>query len=184
MLTFAVIVLIGTGWSHLKPFLGERDKEIMLLVMLVQLVVNVAIVVVDEMSPGDDGWETWRRGLFILDLFCCALVFLPIAWSVGQIQNASTAVEGKSRTHLIRLTTFQRFYLAVVGYIYFTRIVLSLLASLVSHDLEWIGPVFWEIAAAIFYITTGWLFRPIPRNPYQGISKTEDDADHEEDGIP
>ncbi len=34
MLFFAVIVLIGTGWSYMKPFLTDRDRQIMLAVMV------------------------------------------------------------------------------------------------------------------------------------------------------
>ena len=52
---FSVIVLIGTGWSYLKPFLTERDKQIMLVVFVVQVMVNIAVVVVDDESPGSRG---------------------------------------------------------------------------------------------------------------------------------
>jgi hypothetical protein len=49
---FAVIVLIGTGWSYLKPFLTDRDKQLMLAVLVAQLMINVAAVIVDEETPG------------------------------------------------------------------------------------------------------------------------------------
>lgn len=39
-LMFAVIVLIGTGWSYLKPFLTDRDKQIMLAVLVAQVPIH------------------------------------------------------------------------------------------------------------------------------------------------
>ena len=34
---FAVIVLIGTGWSYMTPFLGDRDAKVLLAVIPLQV---------------------------------------------------------------------------------------------------------------------------------------------------
>ena len=34
---FVVIILIGTGWSLLKPFLNDREKKIFLIVLPLQV---------------------------------------------------------------------------------------------------------------------------------------------------
>lgn len=37
MLFFTVVVLVGTGWSYMKPFLGDREKRILLVVVPLQV---------------------------------------------------------------------------------------------------------------------------------------------------
>jgi hypothetical protein len=38
MLLFAAIALIGTGWSIVRPFLTDRDKRIVLVLLAVQVI--------------------------------------------------------------------------------------------------------------------------------------------------
>ena len=49
---FVVILLIGTGWSLVKPYLNGREKKIVLVVLVLQVVDNVALVVFEETAPG------------------------------------------------------------------------------------------------------------------------------------
>jgi G protein-coupled receptor 107 len=168
MMLFAVIVLIGTGWSYLKPFLTERDKQIMLAVLVVQLLSNVASVVMDETAPGAREWLTWRDMLHLLDMICCCAILLPIVWSIRHLREASDA-DGKAARNAERLNRFRTFYLLVVAYIYFTRIIIYLIEATLSFELTWLGPAFAELAALAFYGVTGYLFRPQPNNPYLSI---------------
>uniref|UniRef100_A0A803L2D0 Uncharacterized protein n=1 Tax=Chenopodium quinoa TaxID=63459 RepID=A0A803L2D0_CHEQI len=48
---FTLIVLIGTGWSFLKPFLQDKEKKVLMIVIPLQVVANVAQVVIDETGP-------------------------------------------------------------------------------------------------------------------------------------
>jgi len=43
----------------LKPFLSPRDKAVLCVVLPLQVMVNVAVVVVEEEAPGTQGWMTW-----------------------------------------------------------------------------------------------------------------------------
>lgn len=56
---FIVIALIGTGWAFIKPFLAEKDKNIFLVVIPLQILANIAIIVLEETAPGSQGWFTW-----------------------------------------------------------------------------------------------------------------------------
>lgn len=58
ILFFVVIILISTGWSYMKPFLAEREKNILLFVVPLQVFANVAIVVTDEFTPAQESWVT------------------------------------------------------------------------------------------------------------------------------
>ncbi|KAI5435226.1 Protein CANDIDATE G-PROTEIN COUPLED REPTOR 7 [Lathyrus oleraceus] len=48
---FTVIVLIGTGWSFLKPFLQDREKKVSMIVIPLQVLANLASVVIGETGP-------------------------------------------------------------------------------------------------------------------------------------
>ncbi len=37
VLFFTVVVLIGTGWSYMKPFLGDKEKRIIMIVVPLQV---------------------------------------------------------------------------------------------------------------------------------------------------
>lgn len=177
MLMFGVIVLIGTGWSYLKPFLTERDKTILLVTLVVQLMANIAMVVVDDEQRGTASWVTWKDMLHVLDIVCCLVILLPIVWSIRHLRQAvaEDVKDGRAARTLSRLQSFRRFYLLVVAYIYFTRIIVYLLSEALSMEWAWVAPVVNEVAHLVFYAMTGWLFRPQVRNPYLPLEQNEDD---------
>ena len=82
-------------------------------------------------------------------------------------------VDGKAHNSLVKLQLFRQFYVMVVVYIYFTRIVVYLIASTVSFHLLWLGPFSTEAATFLFYVITGYKFRPALDNPYLAV-RTED----------
>jgi len=172
---FSVIVLIGTGWSYLKPFLTDRDKQIMLAVLVAQVMINIAAVVVDEETPGAQNWITWRDILHLLDMICCCIILLPIVWSIRHLREAAGA-DGKAAANFARLKNFRSFYLLVVSYVYFTRIIVFLLGATLPFELTWMSYVFTEFAALAFYGITGYLFRPQSHNPYLALGKDDDNA--------
>eukprot|EP00455_Lapot_gusevi_P028977 TRINITY_DN3102_c0_g1_i2.p1 TRINITY_DN3102_c0_g1~~TRINITY_DN3102_c0_g1_i2.p1 ORF type:complete len:465 (+),score=166.23 TRINITY_DN3102_c0_g1_i2:203-1396(+) len=176
MLLFTVVILIGTGWSYMKPFLTDRDKKIIWGVLVLQVLVNIAMVVLDEEAPGAYGWITWRDILHLLDMICCCAILFPIVWSIRHLKDASD-VDGKAARNLEKLKRFRKFYLLVVSYIYFTRIIVFLLGATLPFDQYWIGVVISEMASLFFFSVTGYLFRPLAHNPYLPVDSDE----HEED---
>mmetsp|Transcript_63199 Transcript_63199/g.112775 ORF Transcript_63199/g.112775 Transcript_63199/m.112775 type:complete len:413 (+) Transcript_63199:101-1339(+) len=156
---FVVILLIGTGWSFIKPFLGEKDKRIMMVVLPLQVIVNVAMIVVDTLNEGNSSWSTWRDVLRILDIVCCCAILLPIVWSIRNLREANTA-DGKVARNLVRLRQFRTFYILVVTYIYFTRIVVVLIRSALHYRVTWVAPCIFEFGTLLFYIFSGYKFRP------------------------
>lgn len=51
LMFFTIVVLIGTGWSFLKPFLNEREKQMLMLVIPLQVFANIAADIVDADGP-------------------------------------------------------------------------------------------------------------------------------------
>ena len=86
MLFFSVVVLIAAGWSYMKPLLSEREKQILLLVVPLQVFANVAIVVIYETTPASRNWFSWRDIWHVIDILCCCAILFPIVWSIRQMR--------------------------------------------------------------------------------------------------
>jgi len=54
-----VILMIGSGWSFLKPYLSDNDKKIFVIVIPLQILANIAVIVLEENMRGFSGWEAW-----------------------------------------------------------------------------------------------------------------------------
>eukprot|EP01012_Entosiphon_sulcatum_P034982 TRINITY_DN4441_c0_g1_i1.p1 TRINITY_DN4441_c0_g1~~TRINITY_DN4441_c0_g1_i1.p1 ORF type:complete len:465 (+),score=118.19 TRINITY_DN4441_c0_g1_i1:47-1441(+) len=162
---FVVILLIGTGWSFIKPFLSEKDKKILVAVLPLQVLVNLAMIVVETLNEGNRSWSTWRDALRILDIICCCAVLLPIVWSIRTLREGNNA-DGKVAQNLSRLRQFRTFYILVVSYIYFTRIVVVLIRSALHFRVTWAAPFIFELGTLAFYIFSGVKFSPRGQNPY------------------
>ena len=56
---FTVLLMIGSGWSLLKPTLNDRELKILLIVLPLQLLANIALIVEEERTKGSQGWFKW-----------------------------------------------------------------------------------------------------------------------------
>jgi Lung seven transmembrane receptor len=66
--------------------------------------------------------STGPAPLLQVDIICCCAILFPIVWSIKHLREASQT-DGKAARSLHKLTLFRQFYVMVVSYIYFTRIV-------------------------------------------------------------
>ncbi len=82
-------------------------------------------------------------------------------------------VDGKAHNSLVKLQLFRQFYVMVVIYIYFTRIVVFLISSTIAFNNLWLGEFSAEAVTFLFYVITGYKFRPAVDNPYL-LVRTED----------
>ena len=119
LLLFTVVVLIGTGWSFLKPFLNEREKQVLLIVIPLQVFANIATIILDDNGPALNGWLEWRDLFHLLDIICCCAILFPIVWSIKHLREAAMT-DGKKVRNMNKLILFRQFYVMVVAYIYFT----------------------------------------------------------------
>jgi hypothetical protein len=83
---FVIILLLGSGWSYIKPKLSQRENNTLTAVVVLQVIANVARVFVGESSPGSMGFVRWSDILAIVDVACCALVIFPIIWSIHKVR--------------------------------------------------------------------------------------------------
>jgi hypothetical protein len=89
ILLFTVIVLIGTGWSFLKPYLQEREKNVLMIVIPLQVFANIASIVIAETGPSTKDWFTWEQAFLLIDIICCCAIIFPIVWSIKNLREAS-----------------------------------------------------------------------------------------------
>ncbi|PKA54140.1 hypothetical protein AXF42_Ash018150 [Apostasia shenzhenica] len=175
ILLFTVIVLIGTGWSFLKPYLQEREKNVLMIVIPLQVVENIASAVIGETGPAEKDWVFWNKIFLIVDIICCCAVFFPIIWSIRNLREASKT-DGKAARNLQKLTLFRQFYIVVVGYLYFTRIFGSALEAIINYQHQWVVTVAVELVSLGFYLFVFYNFQPVERNPYLYVGDEEEEA--------
>lgn len=205
---FITIVLIGTGWTFIKHILADKDKKLFMIVIPLQILANVAEIIIDESEEGDIKRTTWTDIFILVDLICCGAILFPVVWwaqfnciiwkssdfliiarnfyelkiiqlfrSIRHLQDASTT-DGKAATNLKKLRLFRQFYIMIVCYIYFTRIIVYLLKATVPFQYVWLDEMFKETATYIFYALTAYKFRPVPTHPYFAVD-SDDEADEE-----
>lgn len=165
LMLFTVIVLVGTGYTFIKPFLAPREKNIIMFVVPLQVLSDIAQVILNEETPITRGYFAWNDLFHLVDIICCCAVLFPIVWSIKH-HRESAAIDGKAARSVAKLVLFRQFYVMVVAYIYFTRIIVELLRSMQSYDQTWFSDFMNEIATMLFYAITGWKFRPMGDNPY------------------
>lgn len=71
-----------------------------------------------------------------MDIICCCAILFPIVWSIKHLRDGAH-VDGKAARNLQKLMLFRQYYVMLVAYIYFTRIVVFLLRSTMPYQLEW-----------------------------------------------
>lgn len=186
---FTVVLLIGSGWSFIKPFLTDREKCILFVVLVMQVVNNIAIVVLASESEGERVYDDWSAVLHMLDILCCCAVLFPIVWQVNSLEKSlgdrddeteeQQEVDSQERSDqqktLAKLKLFRSFYIIIVSYIYSTRIAVYLFATILDYRHTWVRYFFTELATLVFYAVMGLQFRPMSENPYLALNKRDDE---------
>lgn len=85
---FTVILLIGSGWSTMKPFLHEREKKVIFIVLILQVLNQLVMAIVSSETSGERLFGQWTALLHIIDIVCCCMVLLPIVWQVDALEKS------------------------------------------------------------------------------------------------
>ncbi|XP_055957802.1 protein GPR107-like isoform X1 [Patella vulgata] len=173
-LMFGTILLIGAGWDFIEHMLSHKEKKLFAIFLPLQVLKQVAWVIIEESDEGQFHYTTWKQIFFVVDLLCCVAILFTVAWSIRHLQEAS-AVDGKAAMNLNKLKFFRHFYIMVVCYIYFTRMIVYLLKITLPFRHEWLTEFFREIAVFLFLFVTGYKFRPASNNPYLQVPQDSDD---------
>ncbi|CAJ0610194.1 unnamed protein product [Cylicocyclus nassatus] len=175
-LLFGTIILIGTGYTFFKNFLTERDRKVFMVVLPLQIVDNIAMVILEESEFGQQGYQLWFEMFVFIDMICCFLIIFPIIWSMHHLSEGARS-DGKAAFNLEKLRLFRHFYIIVISYVYLTRVIKLLLQYALPFDQEWVTDAIVECSTLIFFILVGILFRPQPANPYLKLNQDSDDEE-------
>ncbi|XP_073722523.1 protein GPR108 isoform X3 [Misgurnus anguillicaudatus] len=178
-LLFITLALIGTGFAFVKYILSDKEKKIFMIVIPLQVLANVAFIIIEETEEGASEYALWREILFLVDLICCGAVLFPVVWSIRHLQEAANT-DGKAAMNLEKLKLFRHYYVMIVCYIYFTRIIAILLKVTVPFDWQWSQEFLVEVSTLIFFVLTGFKFRPASNNPYLQLPQDEEDQEMDE----
>jgi hypothetical protein len=173
-LLFTVIILIGAGWSFLKPFLQDREKKVLMIVIPLQVLANLTSVI-GETDPFIKDWTTWNQVFLFVDIICCCVIIFPIVWSIKSLGETSK-MDRKACRNLAKLILFRRFYIVVVGYLCFTRIVAFSLRTIVVYKYQWVSNAAEETASFAFFIIMFYIFRPVEKNECFVLDEKEEEV--------
>ncbi|XP_037680200.1 protein GPR108 isoform X2 [Choloepus didactylus] len=164
-LLFITIALIGSGWAFVKYVLSDKEKKIFGIVIPLQVLANVAYIVIESREEGASDYGLWKEILFLVDLICCGAILFPVVWSIRHLQDAS-GTDGKVAVNLVKLKLFRHYYIMVICYVYFTRIIAILLRVAVPFQWQWLYQLLVEGSTLAFFVLTGYKFQPAGDNPY------------------
>lgn len=186
---FTVILLIGSGWSFVKPFLNDKEKKVIAIVLVLQVIDNIAVAILNFETEGEKLYEDWSALLHLVDIICCCAVLFPILWQINSLEKqVETQMEQQKQENdddfeneadsnrmMSKLKMFRSFYLLVIGYIYFTRIAVFIFATFLGYRHTWLRYLVTEVGTLTFYLVVGIKFRPMPDNPYLALKNDNDD---------
>ncbi|XP_041524941.1 protein GPR108 isoform X2 [Microtus oregoni] len=181
-LLFITIALIGSGWAFVKYMLSDKEKKIFGIVIPLQVLANVAYIVIESREEGASDYGLWKEILFLVDLICCGAILFPVVWSIRHLQDAS-GTDGKVAVNLAKLKLFRHYYVMVICYIYFTRIIAILLRVAVPFQWQWLYQLLVESSTLAFFVLTGYKFQPAGDNPYLQLPQ-EDEEDVQMEQVP
>ena len=169
--------------------------------MVLQVIDNIALAFLSNETENERAYNEWSTVLHLVDIISCCAVLLPIVWQVNSLEesvdvgagdgdgdevntgdSSSDAASAAPPSRLYsKLDLFRSFYLVVVGYIYFTRIVIYLFASALNYHQTWIKYFVYELGTLTFYFLVGMKFRPIVEDhSYSQIQALPDEEDEED----
>ncbi|XP_037328865.2 protein GPR108-like [Pungitius pungitius] len=178
-LLFITLALIGTGWAFVKYILSDKEKKIFMIVIPLQVLANVAFIIIQSTEEGTSEYYLWKEILFLVDLLCCGAILFPVVWSIRHLQEASST-DGKAAMNLEKLKLFRHYYVMIVCYIYFTRIIAILLKVTMPFQWQWCYEFLVEVSTLVFFVLTGYKFRPASNNPYLQLPQDEEDVEMDE----
>ncbi|PNI12547.1 GPR108 isoform 5 [Pan troglodytes] len=174
-LLFITIALIGSGWAFIKYVLSDKEKKVFGIVIPMQVLANVAYIIIESREEGASDYVLWKEILFLVDLICCGAILFPVVWSIRHLQDAS-GTDGKVAVNLAKLKLFRHYYVMVICYVYFTRIIAILLQVAVPFQWQWLYQLLVEGSTLAFFVLTGYKFQPTGNNPYLQLPQ-EDEED-------
>ncbi len=66
----------------MKHILSDKEKKVFMIVLPLQVLANVAYVIIEESEEGEARHNWWREIFILVDLLCCGAILFPVVWSI------------------------------------------------------------------------------------------------------
>lgn len=147
----------------------------LMIVIPLQVLANLASIVIGETGAFIKDWVTWNQVYLLVDIMCCCAIIFPFVWSIRSMRETSKT-DGKAARNLAKLTLFRQLYIVVIGYLYFTRIVVFVLKTIEAYKYQWVANAAEEVASLAFYTVIFYMFRQVEKNEYFVLDDEEEEA--------
>ncbi|KAJ6750077.1 hypothetical protein OIU85_000683 [Salix viminalis] len=134
-------------------------------VIPLQVLANIASVVIGETGPFIKDWVTWNQVFLLIDIISCGAIIFPIVWSIRSLRENSKT-DGKAARNLAKLQLFRQFCIVVTAYLFFTRAVVFAVKTMAAYEYQWASNAAEETASLVFYVAIFYMFRPVDKNEY------------------
>ncbi|KAH7851238.1 hypothetical protein Vadar_008951 [Vaccinium darrowii] len=184
LLLITIIMLIGSGWTIMKPVLQAKEKKVLAVGIAIQLVGTIAHIFSDEFGPSNSQYLYSTIVFFLVDCAGFYVVYTPI-YSSAQALKEAAKTDGSAARDLGKLRLLASFNncLSVfwafkwMAWLYFHQI------SPDNCGLEWLVVTSVETVTFGFYIGFFELFRPREQNEYFAVEEEFEDEEMVLDAI-
>ncbi|CAN6560720.1 unnamed protein product [Malus baccata var. baccata] len=155
---------------------ADKEKKVLMIVILLQVIANIMQVVIDEIGPFGHDWVTWKRVFLLVDVVCCCAMLFLIVWSIKNLREVART-NGKAAVNLMKWTLFRQYYIVVICYIYFSKVMVYALETITLYRYLWTSVLAAELATLALYVLTGYKFKPEAHNLYFVVDDEEEEAE-------
>ncbi|XP_058215775.1 protein CANDIDATE G-PROTEIN COUPLED RECEPTOR 7-like [Rhododendron vialii] len=176
LLLLTVIMLIGSGWTILKPTLHANEKRILAFGVTIQVFASVAHVYTDETGPSNSNYLFLTLLLLLVDVMGFMIVFVPIDSSMLTLkEGARTDRTAAQDLGMMRLLGY--FNICLFTFLQLKWVAWISVSWLIIPDgdcgIEWLIVTIEETIVLGFYIAMFYLFRPREQNEYFVVQDEE-----------
>ncbi|CAH8321877.1 unnamed protein product [Eruca vesicaria subsp. sativa] len=167
VMLFMVIVLVGTGWSFVKPMLQKKEKKLLMMIIPFEVISTNALIVIGGTGPYVHNWLLWTYVfLFVEIAFWVAMRCVIDLWMFCVRKISRKAVTSPC---------FGNFYSLLFVYLRLTRVGVRALKKIVGYKYQWVSNAAEIVSLAFYALMWYYMFRPMERNGYFDVEKEEEE---------
>ncbi|KAI3498530.1 hypothetical protein L1887_34305 [Cichorium endivia] len=152
VLLFTLIVFIGSGWCIWKPFLEGKEKLVLMIVILLQVLANVFSILAWKAGPNyNEERMDWTNDSLGMNIFSCFAIFIPMACSSMSLKE-NHEIDGDIA--VMNGVKLRLFGFAVFVHVVFTTVfVPAFFIPWVTYEVE-------EISLLVLCMVMFYIYRP------------------------
>ncbi|XP_030469540.2 protein CANDIDATE G-PROTEIN COUPLED RECEPTOR 7-like [Syzygium oleosum] len=152
-----ITALIIIGFFFFKPFLQEKEAQVLIVTIALQVLPNLAFPFAVTMG---DAWPGVVRGLAFLSMICTCTFLVTVGRSIWLLRKAAKTEE-KAAMRLAKIEEFALYYVLAIGYLYVTVMVAIDLRIVMAYEYNWVSNAVEEGVNLTIFVVTLCMFGPV-----------------------